>query len=618
MATASLNEFLRRLTRGMAAETLLDQSDRQLVARALAGPDEAAFQAILRRHGAMVYRVCWRVAQNDHDAEDAFQATFLVLAQKLRTLRRHASLASWLHGVAHRVALKAKAQSAARRRQELQAARSDTRSPDDGTWAEMRRALDAALGGLPDKWRLPLILCYLEGQTQDEAACHLGWSKSTFRRRLAEARQVLRHRLLGSGFWPTALSVVLLSDCLASAAPAPGLVALTVEAAAGVASGARGAPAASAKIAALAEGVLQTMVLSRIKMVAAILVLGLLTLGGGLLCYGRTQAPPGQALQVAGPQPARAKQVPNPGKKPAKVTEEERARQLDTRGRILFAQFPCNTPITDQGGVGVVRWGEKKKATLLFERPDLRKGTPTAYRLSPDGKKVAYLVQVRAGEHDLVYVRSLDPAGPPEDMKVDGRHVSWSPDGKQLLVSRGQAGNVIVDLKTKKQTALELPPNHWALEWSPDGKSFLLRLETDKGTEQLAWMNRGDLKVQPLAGTEGSWDGRISPDGKHILFILPGAKTTSNLWVLNRQDGKTRKINQELNCSVRCASWSPSGRRLAYTLTRFDPDSPTRPFNQETESFVMVSDLEGKHQESVVSGRTSGISALDFTLWDWR
>jgi RNA polymerase sigma factor (sigma-70 family) len=617
MATASLSEFLRRLTRGMAAETLLDQSDRQLVARALAGPDEAAFQAIVRRHGAMVYRVCWRVAQHDHDAEDAFQATFLVLAQKLRTLRRHASLASWLHGVAHRVALKAQAQSAARRRQEHQAARSDTLPAADATWTELRAALDAELGGLPDEWRLPLILCYFEGQTQDEAARQLGWSKSTFRRRLAEARDALRRRLLGRGFWPAALSVVLLSDCMAWAAPAPELVTLTIEAAAGVPSGATVAPAASAKVAALAEGVLKTMFLTRIKMTAAILVLGLVTVGGGLLFNSRTQAQPDKPLLAVGPQPAKTKQEAKPAKKPAKVTDEERARQLDTRGRVLFAQFPCNTPITDQGGVLTIRWGEKK-ATLLFERPDLRKGTPTEYRLSPDAKKVAYLLQKGAGEENLVLVRSLEPAGPPEDMKVDGRHVSWSPDGKQLLVSRGQAGNVIVDVKTKKQTVLDLPPNHWLLEWSPDGKSFLLRLETDKETEQLAWMNREDLKVQPLAGTEGSWDGRISPDGKHILFILPGAKSTSNLWVLNRQDGKTRKINQELNCAVRCASWSPSGKRLAYTLIRFDPDSPKSPFQQKTESFVMVSDLEGKHQEVLVSGTTSGISALDFTLWDWR
>src|SRR6266481_5881515 len=107
MATAHLSAFLSRLTRGMAAETLGDQSDRQLIARLLASREQAAFEAVVRRHGPMVYRVCWRVLRHDQDSEDAFQATFLVLAQKLRTVRKHASLASWLHGVAHRVALKA-------------------------------------------------------------------------------------------------------------------------------------------------------------------------------------------------------------------------------------------------------------------------------------------------------------------------------------------------------------------------------------------------------------------------------------------------------------------------------------------------------------------------------
>src|SRR5439155_8896728 len=141
------------------------ESDRQLVERALAERGAAALQAIVHRHGAMVYRVCWRALQHPQDAEDAFQATFLVLAQKLRTVRKHASLASWLHGVARRVALKAKAQSAARRRHERQASLPDTLPPDDVTWGELRSALDSELSQLPDKWRLPLILCYLEART---------------------------------------------------------------------------------------------------------------------------------------------------------------------------------------------------------------------------------------------------------------------------------------------------------------------------------------------------------------------------------------------------------------------------------------------------------------------
>src|SRR5262245_58170327 len=114
MATTNLNAFLRRLTRGMIAETLADQSDRQLVELFLAGRDGAAFEAIVRRHGPMVYRVCWRVLRQEQDTEDAFQATFVLLAQRVHTLRKRASLASWLHGIAHRVALKAKAEAAVR------------------------------------------------------------------------------------------------------------------------------------------------------------------------------------------------------------------------------------------------------------------------------------------------------------------------------------------------------------------------------------------------------------------------------------------------------------------------------------------------------------------------
>src|SRR5215471_15122064 len=181
----------------MAAQTLNEQTDRQLVEQFLARRDEAAFEAIVRRHGAMVYRVCWRVLGQPQDTEDAFQATFLLLAQKLRTIRKHDSLASWLHGVAHRVALQAKARAASRRRHEQRAAVAQVERSADLSAEELLAILDGELAKLPDKWRLPLILCYLEGRTQEESAGQLGWSTSTLRRRLEEARDTLGCRLKG-------------------------------------------------------------------------------------------------------------------------------------------------------------------------------------------------------------------------------------------------------------------------------------------------------------------------------------------------------------------------------------------------------------------------------------
>src|SRR5262245_3480190 len=183
MGDSGLSSFLRGLSRSMAAEMLAGDSDAELVEKVIVARDQSAFEAILRRHGPMVYRVCWRVLRHSQDAEDAFQATFLVLARKVRTVRNHASLASWLHGVAHRVALKAKARAARRSWHEQEVAVGQTSDLDDLGWAEVRALLDEALAQLPEKWRLPLVLCYLEGRTQDEAARQLRWSKSTLRRR---------------------------------------------------------------------------------------------------------------------------------------------------------------------------------------------------------------------------------------------------------------------------------------------------------------------------------------------------------------------------------------------------------------------------------------------------
>jgi RNA polymerase sigma factor (sigma-70 family) len=281
MATTTVSHFFRRLARDMEAKTLADHSDQKLVERALSGCDAAAFQAIVHRHGPMVYRVCWRVSQHAQDAEDAFQATFLVLVQRLRQVRKQTSLASWLHGVAHRVALRAKARSAIRRAHEQRAARPEAVPPAEATWGELRGALDSELSQLPNRWRLPLILCYLEGRTQEEAASHLGWSKSTVRRRLEEGRTALGLRLNRRGIMvPAALSAILLSDSVVWATPAARLVASTVEAAAGTLAGRTAATVASAHVAALTEGVLKTMFLSGLKVVAAVFVI-LASVGAG-------------------------------------------------------------------------------------------------------------------------------------------------------------------------------------------------------------------------------------------------------------------------------------------------------------------------------------------------
>jgi RNA polymerase sigma factor (sigma-70 family) len=282
MAAETVSDFLRRLTRSLATDAGETPSDRELVEQFLADGDEAAFEALVRRHGAMVYRVCWRVLQQAQDTEDAFQATFLVAAQKLRAVRKVESVASWLHGIAHRVALKARASAAAR-----QGHRPPRPSPcapaDEITWAELRMVLDAELACLPERWRLPLVLCYLEGLTQDEAAGQLRWSKNTLRRRLDEARRALGRRLSRRGVeWPATFASVVLSDCTVSANGPARLAESTAAAAVQLSAGQTGAASLVApRVIELAKGALTSMVLTKLK-IAAGFVLVLAVVGTGV------------------------------------------------------------------------------------------------------------------------------------------------------------------------------------------------------------------------------------------------------------------------------------------------------------------------------------------------
>src|SRR5262249_33522456 len=164
MANAPPQTVLGQIRRMVHAKAHEDTSDRELLERFRAHREEAAFVALLRRHGPMVLHVCRRIRGNEQDAEDVFQATFLLLARKADSIRKRESVASWLHGVAHRLALEAKGQGARRQARERRAAdMRRTSAAPDRAWQELQAALDEALRQLPEKYRAPILLCYLEG-----------------------------------------------------------------------------------------------------------------------------------------------------------------------------------------------------------------------------------------------------------------------------------------------------------------------------------------------------------------------------------------------------------------------------------------------------------------------
>jgi len=285
MSKRELEPVLKHI-RNIVADAACDElSDYDLLERFTHEHEELVFETLLRRHGSLVLNVCRRVLQHDQDAEDVFQATFLVLARKAGSIRKGASLGSWLYGVAYRLALKAKATAARRRAHERRLTQmaptaSETVPPE----IELGPMLDEELHRLPEQYRAPLILCYLEGKTNVEAAGVLGWAPGSMSKRLLRGRELLRDRLLHRGFALSGAALVTLLECNAQATVPPSLFDTSLRAGILVATGKTAAGVVSNHVLQLAEGVFQTMFSTKMKVFAA-LVLGacLITAGGGLL-----------------------------------------------------------------------------------------------------------------------------------------------------------------------------------------------------------------------------------------------------------------------------------------------------------------------------------------------
>ncbi len=252
---------------------------------------ERAFAVLVERHGAAVLRVCRGVLGDPHQADDAFQATFLVLARKARTIRDRDAVNRWLMGVAHRVAGCARSAALRRRAHERKAAEGAAVSvePEEpGDWVPMLRE---EVGRLPMKFRTPVMLCYLEGLTQEEVAKRLGWPIGTLRSRVARGRERLRSRLVLRGVAPTAAAMAVGSVWEAGAVTVPeALMQLTLQAVMG-----RTAMvgAVSTTVATLTGEVIRTMFWTKIKINAAVMMVGLVVAGAGVVA-GQSGARPGQ------------------------------------------------------------------------------------------------------------------------------------------------------------------------------------------------------------------------------------------------------------------------------------------------------------------------------------
>jgi RNA polymerase sigma factor (sigma-70 family) len=265
------------------------RSDGQLLDRFLERREAAVFEAIVRRHGPMVWGVCHRVLRDHHDAEDAFQATFLVLARKAAAVIPREKLGNWLYGVAYQTAMKARAQRTKRRVREVHVLEMpEPIATHDQPRDELAEALDRELSRLPEQYRTPIVMCDLEGRTQKEAASQLGWPIGTVSSRVSRARSMLARRLSRQG---VALSVsslaVQLAQDSASAGMPPWLVDSTARAAILVAAGGVvSVGVVPAQVAALTGEVMKMMLFSKIKVIAAmVLATSALVAGGTGLAY---------------------------------------------------------------------------------------------------------------------------------------------------------------------------------------------------------------------------------------------------------------------------------------------------------------------------------------------
>lgn len=510
--------------------------DGPLLERFVRQRDEDAFAQLVGRHGPLVFGLCRRLLGNVQDAEDVFQATFLVLARKAASIRKPESLSSWLHGVAYRLALKAKAEIERRHIHEQQAALPADIPEIDLSWREVRGLLDEELQRLPEKQRLPLILCYLEGLTQDEAARRLGWPRGTLKRRLEDGRERLRLRLTRRGVTLGAgLFAIALSESATKGAVPTALRSVTVQAAMQFATHETAILAATPAMM-LANGALQTMVTTKLKLGAMAIL---------LFCCAVTAA--GLAIPQAQPE----KQPKNKVETPAQSIKDKQVRK-DRYGDPL--------PPGAIARLGTVRLRHQSPTSSAVFTRDGKTAIVGDYGGSIVYWDVATAREVRRLQRMLGAIEALA-------ISRDGKTLASSSEG-QVCLWEVATGKLFSQSQSRVGT--------YTVEqiiFTPDGKTLVLR---DQGSAIHLWDVVGNKKLLDLKGhKEHVICMALSPDGKTLAsgdFHDPHFR----LWDIAA--GKEKRRSAAHGSGIMSLAYSSDGKTLAAIgnlagLAFFDPKS---------------------------------------------
>ncbi len=670
MPQTQIGVVLRHLHRLLGTPSLAEPTDGQLLDRFDVHHDEAAFEELLCRHGPMVLGVCRRLLHAKHDADDVFQATFLVFVHKAKSIRKGTAVGSWLYGVAYRLALKARAGASRRRLHERRVANMRSiQVTSEQSWDDLRPILDEELARLPERLRAPLVLCDLEGKTHAEAARELGWAAGSLSKLLARGRELLRQRLTRRGI---ALSSVALGLALAEHAAAAVPLTLgraTLAAGLAVQAGAGLVGFVSSRVANLVQFGVRDLALAKGKLVLALLVaLGALGLGAGLL-NGPSPEP-----KAAAADDAKVEAQPRPGfdlygdPLPAGALVRlgsTHLRQGHNAQTVAFA--PDGKTLVSTGSDHLARQWDVTNGHQVgsFGQGDDRDKpyAPTrwlhAVAFAPDGKTLA------TGDHNngwkVSTIRIWDTATRKQLRVLEGHTdgvlcLAYSPDGK-TLASASADGTVRLwdpDKGTERASFTGHEGAVRSVAWRKDGKQFAstgadgaIRLwDPDKGTAVHSFK----------AHTAGGNGVVYAPDGQHVVSV--GGDKLLRLWDISRvpcpevHRRECWKAIRALDCSangklVACGSgddvllWDPAtgkdirllkGPHNEITSIAFSPDGKhvaatalvhTAVFLWDTASGKRLCDDAGHDGAQVgrleysADGRVLTSCCADWTLRQW-